>query len=378
MRVEAVEVRVLALPMVEPFVAAHGTVDHRTLVVVRLVGPDGEGWGECAALPRPTYTDEFVDGARAIIAAELAPRLLAVDGPVAARDLATILDDVAGHHMARAALELALLDAECRHRQQPLAARLTPTPPGPRATVPAGVALGLHDSPAAVADEVRARVSEGYRRLKLKIAPGRDVEFVGSARRAAGPDIVLLADANGAYRWDTTPGAPDDARALAAMDDFDLAAIEQPLPAEDLLHSVELARRLRTPIALDESLTSRAAVRHTLDLGAASVVCVKAPMLGSWLEAAAVLDMCSGLGIDAYVGGMLDGGIGRAATMALAAHPGATIAGDLSATARFFSDDVCRPVEVHEGTVAVPTTFGVEVDADALARCTIRLDTIRR
>jgi len=378
MRVEAVEVRVLALPMVEPFVAAHGTVDHRTLVVVRVVGPDGEGWGECAALPDPTYTSEFVDGARAVIATELAPRLLAADGPVSATDLTPLLVDVAGNHMARAALELALLDAECRRRERPLVERLIPTPPGPRATVPAGVALGLHESPGALADEVRARVAEGYGRLKLKIAPGRDVEFVRAARRAAGPDIVLLADANGAYRWDTAPGAPDDARGLAAMDEFGLAAIEQPLPADDLLDSAELARRLRTPVALDESLTSHAAVRQALDLGAASVVCVKAPMLGSWLDAAAVLDMCAGLGIDAYVGGMLDGGIGRAATIALAAHPGATIAGDLSATARFFTDDVCRPVEVHGGAIAVPTSNGVEVNADALARATVRVDTIRR
>lgn len=378
MRVEAIEVRVLALPMVEPFVAAHGTVDHRTLVVVRLVGPDGEGWGECAALPDPTYTAEFVDGARAVIVTELAPRLLAADGPASATDLDTILADVVGHHMARAALELALLDAECRRREQPLVDRLTPRPPGPRASVPAGVALGLHESPEALAEEVRSRVAEGYRRLKLKIAPGRDVEFVDAARRSAGPDVVLLADANGAYRWDTAPGAPDDARILVAMDEFGLAAIEQPLPPDDLLDSAELARRLHTPIALDESLTSPTAVRQALDLGAASVVCVKAPMLGSWLGAAAVLDMCAGLGIDAYVGGMLDGGIGRAATIALAAHPGATLAGDVSATARFFTDDVCRPVEVLGGTVAVPTTVGVEVDADALARCTIGLDTIRR
>ena len=378
MRVDAVEVRVVALPMVGPFVAAHGAVDRRTLVVVRLAGPDGEGWGECAALPDPTYTSEFVDGARSVIATELAPRLLALERPVTSTDLPVVLADVVGNHMARAALELALLDAECRHRGQRLVDRLTPTPPAPRTTVPAGVALGLHDSPAALADEVRARVDEGYRRLKLKIAPGRDVDHVAAAHRAAGPDIVLLADANGAYRWDTAPGAPDDARGLVALDEYALAAIEQPLPADDLLDSAELARRLHTPIALDESLTSPVAVRQALDMGAASVVCVKAPMLGSWLAAADVLDMCSGLGIDAYVGGMLDGGIGRAATIALAAHPGATLAGDISATARFFTDDVCRPVEVLDGTVAVPTTIGVELDADALSRCTIRLDTIRR
>ena len=378
LRIGTVEVRVVALPMVEPFVAAHGTVDHRTLVVVRVTGPDGEGWGECAALPEPTYSPEFVDGAFAALTTDLAPRLLAADGPVSAGMVTSVFADVVGHPMARAALELALLDAEGRTRATPLARLLSPS--GARASVPAGVALGLGPSPSATAAAVRARIDEGYGRIKLKIEPGRDVAFVGAARDAAGPDVVLLADANGSYRWDTAPGAPDDARSLVALDDFGLAAIEQPLPAEDLLPTAELARHLRTPIALDESFTSASAVHRAVELGACSVVCVKAPMLGSWLAAAAVLDHCATLGVDAYVGGMLDGGIGRAATIALAAHPGATIAGDLSATSRFFTDDVCAPVEVHDGTVTVPTTPGVgaTVDADALRRLTVRVESIGR
>lgn len=378
-RIEAVEVRIVALPMVEPFVAAHGTVDDRTLVVVRVTGPDGEGWGECAALPEPTYSPEFVDGAFAAIATELAPRLLALDGPQAPSALSATFADVVGNHMARAALELAMLDAVGRADGTPLARRLAPRPPGPRATVPAGVAIGLLHSPAALAAAVRSRVDEGYRRIKIKIAPGSDVEFVRAAREAVGSDVVLLADANGSYRLDVPPGAADDARSLDALDGFGLVAIEQPLPADDLLGSAEVARRLQTPIALDESLRSPTLVREALDMGACSVVCVKAPLLGSWLAAADVLDHCEGLGIDAYVGGMLDGGIGRAATIALAAHPGATLTGDLSATARFFTDDVCAPVVVTDGAIRVPTDggLGVTIDATAVARRTVRTTTVR-
>lgn len=380
LRIDAVEVRIVALPMVEPFVASHGTVAERTLVVVRVIGADGEGWGECAALPEPTYSSEFVDGAFVTITEELAPRLVASDVPARADALATTFGDLVGNHMARAALELALLDAEGRRTHTSLASRVVLHPPGPAPRVRAGVAVGLHDSPDALAAAVRARVEEGYDRIKVKIAPGHDVDPMRAARDAAGTDVILLADANGAYRFDCEPGAPDDARRLTALDDFGLAALEQPLPPDDLLDAAELARRLHTPLALDESLTSPTRVREALDLGACSVVCVKAPMLGSWLAAAEVLDHCAGLGIDAYVGGMVDGGIGRAASIALASHPGASLPGDISATARFFADDVCAPFVVDHRAIAVPTGdgLGVEVDRGALERLTVRSATITR
>ena len=226
--------------------------------------------------------------------------------------------------------------------------------------MPAGVAIGLLPSPDAVATEVAARVAEGYGRVKLKIAPGHDLDHLRAAREAGGPDLVLMADANGAYRLDGEPGAPDDARRLEALDELglDLACVEQPLPADDLLGHAELARRLTTPICLDESLTSPTRTQQALDLGACSVVCVKAPRYGSWLAAAAVLDHCQGNGVTAWVGGMLDTGIGRLADLALAAHPGATLPGDLSATARFFTDDVTPPVVLDGSTIAVPDRPG--------------------
>jgi O-succinylbenzoate synthase len=243
--------------------------------------------------------------------------------------------------------------------------------------VPAGVAIGLLESPEALATEVTNRVAEGYGRIKIKIAPGRDIDFVRAARAAAGTSIQLSVDANGAYSL-------DNAKTLSELDAFDLAYIEQPLAVDNLLDHAELARRISTPVCLDESLTSAVVTREALDMGACSVVCVKAPRYGSWLEAASVLDHCAGLGIDAWVGGMLDCGIGRAANIALAAHPGATLAGDIAATSRFFTKDICAPFNVSgpsgNGTITVPAGpgLGVTIDSGALAKLTIRTDIMRR
>ncbi len=383
MRIDAVELRVVALPMVAPFVAGHGSVDVRTSVVVHLVGPDGEGWGECAALPDPTYTAEFTDAALLVLRDHLAPRLLAAaadrsDG-LAADELAAALDDVVGHPMAKAALELALLDAEGRAAGTPLARRLFPHPPGPAQAVPAGAVVGLAGSTDAVVAQVVDRVAQGYGRVKLKVAPGRDVGLVQAVRAAVGPEVVLVADANGAYRLDGEPGAPDDARLLADLDELGLACLEQPLAADDLLGHAELARRITTPICLDESLTTVADTEQALDMGACSVVCVKAPRYRSWLAAADVLDRCAGNGVAAWVGGMLDAGIGRHANVALAAHPGATVAGDIGDGRLTFTDDVTAPVEVGGGGVRVPDGpgIGVDVDPDALERLTVSTHTVR-
>jgi O-succinylbenzoate synthase len=383
MRIDEVELRVVALPLRTPFAAAHGTVAVRTAVLVRVAGPDGEGWGECAALPEPTYTSEYTDGALLALRDHLVPRLFAAAAErstgIAAVDVAGALADVVGHPMAKAALELALLDAEGRASGTSLAHVLSPHPTGPATAVPAGVAIGLLPSPDAVAAEVQARVAEGYRRVKLKIAPGRDLDHLRAARAAGGPGLVLIADANGAYRLDGEPGAPDDARRLEGLDDgLGLACVEQPLPADDLLGHAELARRLTTPVCLDETLTSASLTQQALDLGACSVVCVKAPRFGSWLAAAAVLDRCQGNDVTAWVGGMLDTGVGRLANIALAAHPGATLPGDISATARFFTDDVTPPVELDGSMVAVPDGPGLgrTIDDAALDRLTISIERL--
>jgi O-succinylbenzoate synthase len=377
MHVEAIELRVIALPMVSPFAASHGTVSTRTAVIVRMLGGDDEGWGECAALPEPTYTEEYVDGAYLALQELLVPRLFAAQSPITSTDLPSLFVDIAGHPMAKASIELALLDAQGRRASTSLSKLFAPHPPGPSSVVPAGVAIGLLETPEALAAEVSNRVVEGYGRIKIKIAPGRDIEFVRAAREAAGNAIELSVDANGAYSL-------DDAKTLNELDAFALAYIEQPLAADDLLDHAELAQRISTPVCLDESLTSAVVTRDALDMGACSVICVKAPRYGSWLEAASILDHCAGLGIDAWVGGMLDCGIGRAANIALAAHPGATLTGDIAATSRFFTKDICAPFNVSgpsgNGTITVPVGLGlgIAIDSGALSKLTIRIDIMRR
>ena len=371
MRLDVIEVRLLHLPMRGSFRSAHGEVGGRDVVVVRLAGPEGEGWGECAALPAPTYSAEFAAGSFVVLRDHLAPRLL--DAPeVTAAGAAAALAGVVGHGMAKTALELALLDLEERVSGGSLASRLARAP---RHDVPAGAALGLTAHPADAATEAVELVEAGYGRLKVKIEPGHDIAVLRAVRDAVGPDVVLLADANGSYRLDRS-GAAHDASRLGALDDLALAAIEQPLPAGALGDHARLATELATPIALDESISSPARLHRALELGACRVVCIKAPVIGGWLTAATALDTCAHRGIDAYVGGMLDAGIGRAATLALAAHPGATLAGDQSAGRRTFDDDVVEPVEVEgpsgRGHMPVPRGpgLGVEIDLAAVVRLT--------
>jgi O-succinylbenzoate synthase len=385
-RIEAVELHLVALPMVSPFRASHGTVAQRRVVLIHVVGPDGDGWGECAALPEPTYTAEFADGAFVVLRDHLAPRLLAAaarhGSAFRAEHVDEALSGVVGHPMAKAGLELAVLDLECRaHGSRPLAERLA----GASATaVAAGAAVGLHRDVAALVDEVQHLVGDGYGRLKVKVAPGRDVDAMTAVREAVGPAVVLLADANGAYRSQADRRSPEHPDRLAALDQLGLAAIEQPLPAGhgDLAAHAELATRLATPIALDESLTSLDRLAEAVERGALAVACIKAPVLGGWQRAADALRRCQAAGLDAYVGGMLDAGPGRAGTLALATHPGATLAGDQSATSRTFADDVCPPVVVEgppgAGSIAVPPGpgLGVEVDPAAVARLAVATATI--
>jgi len=343
----------ITLPLAHPFRTSRGVDVERRLCVVRVVTPEGEGWGECAALNEPGYTPEWADGAATVIETQLAPALLRGEPPA---------DPL--HPMASAALSLALLDAELRATGVSLASHL-----GATATrVPSGIALGLD----AGVDDVARAVEAGYHRVKLKIAPGHDVDFVRSVRRRW-PELALQVDANGAY-------SPTDADHLAELDDLDLLLIEQPLAAEDLDGHAALAARLRTPVCLDESITSVRAADEALRRGACSVICIKAGRLGGLDEAVAVHDRCVAAGVPVWCGGMIESGLGRAANLALAALPGFTLPGDLSASTRWFAEDLTEPLTLDaDGYLAVPSGPGIGVSprVDALARFTESRVTVR-
>ena len=366
MRLEAVELRRARLPFRIPFRSALAETTARELVLVRVVADTGEGWGECAALSDPGYTAEYVDGAAAVLRSHLIP-LLARAGPLSAAGVGPALAGVRGHRMAKASLEMAVLDAELRAEGRSLAARLGAT----RTSVEAGVAVGIAPSVADLLDQVGAALAEGYRRMKLKIAPGWDVAPVRAVRERFGDGVVLQADANGAYRL-------DDAAALAALDPFDLALLEQPLPPGDLVGHAELARRIATPVCLDESVTSAESAAAVVALGAASVVNVKPGRVGGYLEAVRVHDVCRAAGVDVWCGGMFESGLARSANLALAALPGFTLAGDVGPPSRYLAADLVVPLAAVDGRLAVPDRPGVgaDVDGDALRRATVSVERV--
>jgi O-succinylbenzoate synthase len=325
------ELRRVSLPLVAPFATAHGVTTERDVLLVRAIRDDGvEGWGECAAPAEPTYTSEYVDGAHALL-----------------REYAWALDTVKGHPMAKAAVEAAVLDAELRATGTALREHLG----GTRDRVVAGVAIGAAHDVGALVGEVHRRVDEGYRRVKLKVMPGWDVEPVAAVRREFGDELLLQVDANGSY-------AGEDTSALRALDDFGLLLIEQPLTDDDLDGHATLATRLRTPICLDESITSAMVAAHAIDAGACRVVNVKPGRVGGLAEAKRVHDVCVERSADAWVGGMLETGIGRATILALASLPGFTLPGDVSASDRWYERDLTPPfvLDPADGTIAVPTS----------------------
>ena len=348
MKLETVELRRLRIPLVTPFRTSLGTERDRDLLLVHVVGPDAEGWGECVAFGGPFYSSEYTDGAHDVTRAHLLPRLFA-QKDVSAKDVAELLRPVRGHPMAKAALEMAVLDAELRAAETSLGEFLGAA----RAEVDCGVSVGIHEDVSDLLRTVERHLGEGYRRIKLKIEPGHDVEPVRAVRTHFG-DIPLQVDANAAY-------SIRDAHHLARLDAFDLLLIEQPLPEEDIRGHAELATTVRTPICLDESITSARAAAEAIAVGACSIVNVKAGRVGGYLEARRVHDVCAENGVPVWCGGMLETGLGRAANVALAALPNFTLPGDTSASGRYYEQDITEPFVLRDGRLAVPTAPGLGV-----------------
>lgn len=359
MRLEGLELRRIAMPLVAPFRTSFGTERERDVLLVRAVGGDAEGWGECVAMGSPLYSSEYVDGAAEVIRRFLAPALVGAD--LDAWAVETRLAGFKGHPMAKAAVQTAVLDAVLRAAGLPLGGFLGAV----RDRVPAGVSVGIMDSIPALLDAVAGYLDAGYLRIKLKIEPGWDVEPVRAVRERFGDAVLLQVDANTAY----TLG---DARQLARLDPFDLLLIEQPLAEDDLRGHAALAKLVRTPICLDESIVSARAAADAIALGACSIVNIKPGRVGGYLEARRVHDVCVANGVAVWAGGMLETGLGRAANVTLAALPGFTLPGDTSASDRYYARDITPPFVLDGGHVAVPTGPGIGVSPipDILAEVT--------
>jgi o-succinylbenzoate synthase len=366
MKLEGVELRRIAIPLVAPFRTSFGTELDREAVLVRVVATEAEGWGECVAAAQPRYSSEYADGAADVLRRFLVPALLAVPEPDVHR-AERAFAPIKGHSMAKAALECATLDAQLRVAGMSFGAFLGAV----REAVPAGVSVGIMDSVSQLLDAVDRYLDAGYLRIKLKIEPGWDVAPVRAVRERYGSELLLQVDANTAYTL-------ADARQLAKLDPFDLLLIEQPLPENDLAGHAELSRLVRTPICLDESITSAAVAMHAISIGATRIVNIKPGRVGGYLEARRIHDVCAAHGVPVWCGGMLETGIGRAANVALAALPDFTLPGDTSASDRYYARDITDPFVLEDGYVRVPSGpgLGVEPDPEALDAVTVSTEWI--
>jgi O-succinylbenzoate synthase len=366
LRIERVRLFEIRLPLREPFRISSGEVLERRILLVELTDADGvRVWSECVAGEHPNYSSETIDTAWHAIEQWLAPRVLGIEIEGGAA-VSPVLDrDVRGHRMAKAALEMGVWALEAERAGVSLSSLLG----GTRERIEVGISIGIQASPAALVGKARAAHAEGYRRIKLKIAPGSDIEYVRAVREALGPDAPLMADANNAYSL-------DDAEHLARLDELDLMMIEQPLDHEDVRRHAALQRRLRTPLCLDESITSVARAEDMIALGAGRIINIKPGRVGGLAESLAIHDLCLAGSVPVWCGGMLESGIGRAYNVALAALPGFTIPGDISPSARYWLSDIVSPEWTMErGLVAVPGEWpglGVEVDAERIAGSAVR------
>ena len=368
MRIERIEIRYTKMELVTSFETSMGVETHEHHIHVRVDGEGVTGWGECVVEDIPLYSSETVDTAWHVLRDCLVPAVLG--RTIGHVDEATALwARFRGHRMAKAGLESALWDALAKGKGLSLAKLLG----GVRDRVPVGVSVGLQASPEALVKKVGAHLAEGYNRIKIKIAPGRDVALVKALRREY-PVLLLQVDANSAYEL-------DDAAVFKAMDDDNLLLIEQPLSYEDIYDHSKLQKELKTAICLDESIHSLADARAAVELKSCRVINIKPGRVGGFSESIKIHDFCASVGIPVWHGGMLESGIGRAGNVALASLPNFTLPGDISASRRYYKQDIVEPEFVidRDSMMAVPTGpgIGVEVQMDRLERVTVRKQEFR-
>ncbi len=361
-------VREIQLDLKEPFRISSGVCRDRRVLLVELQNADGvSGWGECVAGEHPNYSPETVDTAWLAIRRWIAPLVVGREFEHPTEVYGT-LSAIRGHHMARAAVEMAAWELTSRLRGVSLAEQLG----GTRERVETGISLGIQESPARLAEKAVAARDEGYRRVKLKIAPGMDLAYVEAVRAAVGDDTALSVDANAAY-------TPADTEHLRELDAFGLVMLEQPLAPGDLVRHAVLQRSLETPICLDESITEPERAADMVVLGSGRVINIKPGRVGGFTSALAIHQVAAEHGIPVWCGGMLESGVGRAHNVALASLPNFQLPGDLSPSRRYWERDIVSPEwTMEDGLVTVPSGrpgMGVEIDIDYVAGCTTRSES---
>jgi O-succinylbenzoate synthase len=372
LHIDRIALREIRLSLKEPFRISSGIVHERRIALLELTDRDGASvFSECVAFQLPNYSSETIDTAWLALREWLAPRVLGreLEGPAAVH---AILDEnIKGHNMAKAALEMGCWGLAAESAQVPLSKLLG----GTRDRVPTGISIGIQKEPAALAARAEAAVAAGYRKIKVKIRPGQDVDYVRAVRTALGGSIGVMADANSAYTL-------ADAEQLGRLDAFDLIMLEQPLGDDDLVRHATLQRRMTTPICLDESITSVDRAEDMIALRSGRIVNIKPGRVGGLSASKAIHDVCKSAGIPVWCGGMLESGIGRAYNVALASLPNFSLPGDLSPSSRYWHRDVVTPEWTmdDEGMVAVPRDvpgLGVALDREFLDELTVRSEVLR-
>jgi o-succinylbenzoate synthase len=363
MKIEMITLRELRMRLKTPFETSFGVTQERRVLLAEVVVDGVRGWGEITSLESPVFNSETTDTAWHVISDYLAPILIGKE-VASASELPALLAGFRGHEMAKAGLENALWDVEARQKGVPLHVLLG----GTRENISCGVSLGIRATPEQLVTKVQEELECGYQRIKLKIKPGKDLEFVAAVRNRF-PNIMLSVDANSAY--DLT-----DAAHLKKLDEFHLLMMEQPLWWDEIHLHAKLQALLQTPICLDECITNARHAQSAIELGACRIINIKLGRVGGHTSALQVHNVCHERGIPVWCGGMLESGIGRAHNISMSSLPGFTLPGDVSASQRYWVEDIIDPeVEVsREGTIPVPQTpgLGFQVKQQFVERLTTR------
>ena len=368
MLISRIELREINLPLIHFFETSFGRTTTRRIILVRVTDSDGaEGWGECTAGEGPFYSEEWAETAWPTLKEFLAPMVVGkqIDKAAAVFDL---MKSVRGHRMAKAAIETACWDLEARRVGQPLWRHLG----GVQEEIACGVSIGIQESPDALLEKIDSEVSAGYQRIKIKIKPGWDIDIVRKVRERF-PNIRLSGDANSAYSL-------NDVDLFRRLDEFDLMMLEQPLAHDDMFDHAQLQKAISTPICLDESIKTPADAEHAIALSACGIINVKLGRVGGHAEAKRVEAIAREKNIAVWCGGMLESGIGRAHNIAMSTLAGFTLPGDVSASARYWHEDVIDPpvTVAASGTNRAPDKPGIgfEVNQARIDRLTVRSETI--
>jgi O-succinylbenzoate synthase len=366
---ERLELRELELPLKWPFETSFGRTTKRRILIIRVFDKSGAyGYGECTAPEDPFYNHETIDTAWLIVAKYVAP-LLAAGHLTSAGQTGLATARIRGNRMARGSVEAAIWDLEARLAGRPLWQYIG----GTQSEIASGVSIGLQESTEALLKKVTAEVEKGYRRIKIKIKPGKDLDLVKAIRTEL-PDVPLMVDANSAYSL-------GDTGLMKQLDDYGLMMIEQPLAAGDIVDHSKLQAGLRTPICLDESILTAADARHAWELGSCRIINIKLGRVGGHAEARLIAEFSAAHGIPVWCGGMLESGVGRAHNIAMSTLAGFTLPGDVSASERYWEEDIIDPpVTVSaSGTIQSPPGIGIgfQVSEKRVEALTVRREEVR-